>query len=194
MTTTQPGTTTSDDTSSTQTSVQESTQPPEPFHAPADYLDKSWTFKPDPGNAGSGASVQVPKGWAETARGTYWSDFLDPTAQVRLRADVTAGLTGEGTEQSAPDAAGVELDKLRGAAGFKLISRRTVPATEETGPGAVEIVYQFSRDGQIVQCTFRFVGVEAQMHARLGIYYPPDLQHEAEGVLAKAYDTMRFAG
>jgi hypothetical protein len=95
-----------------------------------------------------GASLPMPKGWAETKRDSYWSDFLDPTGQVRLRANVTAGLTGAGTDQSAPDAARAELDRLRSAEAFRLISRRPVHATEETGPGAVEIVYQFSRDGQ----------------------------------------------
>jgi D-arabinose 1-dehydrogenase-like Zn-dependent alcohol dehydrogenase len=71
-----------------------------------------------------GASLPMPKGWAETKRDSYWSDFLDPTGQVRLRANVTAGLTGAGTDQSAPDAARAELDRLRSAEGFRLISRR----------------------------------------------------------------------
>ena len=130
----------------------------------------------------------------ETKRATYWSDFLDPTGQVRLRVDVTAGLTGDGSNQPAGKAADDELSRLREAAGFKQVSKQTVAADQQNGLGASEIVYQFSRDGQTVQATFWFMGDTTLTQAKLGIYYPPNQQQAAEDVLRKVGDTVQFAG
>lgn len=163
----------------------------QPFAAPAAYKDKVWTFKPDPDNGGSGAHLEVPQGWAETKRGTYWSDFLDPSGQVRLRVDVTAGLTGDGIDQPPQDAAAAELKRLRPAAGFKLVSQGDV--APKTGTG-YEIVYDFTRDGQTVRCSYRFLGDETITEARMGVYYPAGEQQGAEKVLDTSQDSLQFAG
>jgi hypothetical protein len=165
----------------------------QPFAAPSDYTDKSWTYKPDSNTGGSGAYLKVPKGWAETKRGTYWSDFLDPSGQVRLRVDVTAGMTGDGLEVVPQAAAGDELTRLKQAEGFKSISQRALTPGGQSEAG-YEIVYQFTRDGQTVQCTYRFVGADDITQARMGVYYPASEQQGAEDVLDQAQNSLQFAG
>lgn len=169
------------------------TTPAKPFTPPAGYSDKSWTYKPDADNGGSGAYLKVPKGWDETKRGTYWSDFLDPSSQVRLRVDVTAGMTGEGLEVAPQAAADDELARLAQADGFKPISQRVLPPQGQSST-AYEIVYQFTRDGQNVQCTYRFVGDADITQARMGVYYPASEKKGAEDVLDQAQNSLQFAG
>lgn len=168
--------------------------PARQFTEPTGYRDVNWTSQPDPNQEGSGALFRVPEGWAETKRDTYWSDYLDPTGQVRLRVNATASLTGQGVRQSTAQAAGDELSRLREAAGFKLIGQRTLPPGGQDGMGATEIVYQFSLDGQTVQCTYRFIGTADVTQAQLGVYYPASAQHGAENVLDTVNDSLLFAG
>ncbi|TDQ04603.1 hypothetical protein [Labedaea rhizosphaerae] len=170
------------------------TTPARPFVEPDTYVDKSWTYKPDPANGGSGAFVEVPRGWTETKRDTYWSDFLDPSGQVRLRVDVTAGLTGTDLQVAPAKAAADELNRVNAADGFRMISQRTLAPGGPTGLGAAEIVYQFSRDGQTVQCTYRFIGIDDITQARMGVYYPASEQTGAEKVLGAVQDSLQLAG
>ena len=164
--------------------------------APASYARQQWIRFSDTDEETEDALVfaNVPKGWNEEKKSDFASDFVDPTGQLRLRIDASSGMPGAKRvdPQAAADA---ELARVRGAAGYKLVSNKVLPSS--ANGDVVGVVYRFDRDGTPAEATYQFSGVLGDMESGVvvvGMHYPVAYKSVGIGVLDAVTKTLEETG